>query len=113
MPFVPLPLLEQRHQLTGDASDETAVNPEIQAVTQHQDPASDGAAATNKATTLALAQQREYPLSTALTCAPSLSTLSPLSAFGFRADVSLLSRLDRRRPSAGPVGRYFRPRQSR
>ncbi|TVY25345.1 hypothetical protein LHYA1_G005388 [Lachnellula hyalina] len=36
---------------------ETAVNPEIQAVQQHQDPASAGAAATNKAIVLALAQQ--------------------------------------------------------
>lgn len=35
----------------------TAANPEIAAVTQHQDPASPGAAATNKAVTLALAQQ--------------------------------------------------------
>lgn len=35
----------------------TAVNPEIAAVSQHQDPASSGAAATNKAVTLALAQQ--------------------------------------------------------
>jgi len=35
----------------------TAVNPEIAAVTQHQDPASDGAAATNKAITLELAKQ--------------------------------------------------------
>ena len=40
-------------------STETPVNAEIGAVTQHQDPASSGAAATNKATTLALAQQRE------------------------------------------------------
>ncbi|ORX39596.1 hypothetical protein BD324DRAFT_678715 [Kockovaella imperatae] len=36
---------------------QTPVNPEIGAVTQHQDPASNGAAATNKAITLALAQQ--------------------------------------------------------
>lgn len=36
---------------------ETAVNPEIAAITQHQDPASEGAAATNKAITLALAVQ--------------------------------------------------------
>jgi hypothetical protein len=34
-----------------------AVNPEIQAIQQHQDPASDGAAATNKAIVLELAQQ--------------------------------------------------------
>jgi hypothetical protein len=34
-----------------------AVNPEIQAVQQHQDPASTGAAAGNKAVVLALAQQ--------------------------------------------------------
>jgi hypothetical protein len=36
---------------------ETAVNPEIQAISQHQDPASSGAAATNKAITLELAKQ--------------------------------------------------------
>lgn len=36
---------------------ETAVNPEIAAVQQHQDPASTGAAATNKAVVLALAKQ--------------------------------------------------------
>ena len=36
---------------------QTAVNPEIAAITQHQDPASDGAAAANKAIVLALAQQ--------------------------------------------------------
>ncbi|KAL1950230.1 hypothetical protein VTO73DRAFT_5354 [Trametes versicolor] len=36
---------------------QTAVNPEIAALTQHQDPASDGAAATNKAITLELAKQ--------------------------------------------------------
>jgi hypothetical protein len=36
---------------------ETAVNPEIAAVQQHQDPASTGAAAHNKAVVLALAQQ--------------------------------------------------------
>jgi len=35
----------------------TPVNPEIAAVTQHQDPASDGAAATNKAIVLELAKQ--------------------------------------------------------
>ncbi|KZT50812.1 hypothetical protein CALCODRAFT_488419 [Calocera cornea HHB12733] len=35
----------------------TAVNPEIAAISQHQDPASPGAAATNKAIVLALAQQ--------------------------------------------------------
>jgi hypothetical protein len=34
-----------------------AVNPEIAAISQHQDPASAGAAATNKAITLALAKQ--------------------------------------------------------
>jgi hypothetical protein len=34
-----------------------AVNPEIQAIQQHQDPASEGAAATNKAIVLELAQQ--------------------------------------------------------
>ncbi|KAI0763631.1 hypothetical protein BD413DRAFT_483869 [Trametes elegans] len=36
---------------------QTAKNPEIAALTQHQDPASDGAAATNKAITLELAKQ--------------------------------------------------------
>ena len=36
---------------------ETAVNPEIAAISQHQDPASSNAAATNKAVVLALAQQ--------------------------------------------------------
>ncbi|PSR70542.1 hypothetical protein PHLCEN_2v13581 [Hermanssonia centrifuga] len=36
---------------------ETAANPEIAALTQHQDPASTGAAATNKAITLELAKQ--------------------------------------------------------
>lgn len=36
---------------------QTAVNPEIAAITQHQDPASDGAAATNKAIVLELAKQ--------------------------------------------------------
>ncbi|KAH7319878.1 hypothetical protein B0I35DRAFT_352999 [Stachybotrys elegans] len=36
---------------------ETATNPEIAAISQHQDPASEGAAAENKAITLALAQQ--------------------------------------------------------
>ncbi len=36
---------------------ETAVNPEIEAVQQHQDPASAGAAAHNKAVVLALAKQ--------------------------------------------------------
>ncbi|KIK69649.1 hypothetical protein GYMLUDRAFT_152123 [Collybiopsis luxurians FD-317 M1] len=35
----------------------TAVNPEVAAISQHQDPASDGAAATNKAIVLTLAQQ--------------------------------------------------------
>ena len=40
-------------------SSETAANPEIAALTQHQDPASDGAAATNKAITLELAKQSE------------------------------------------------------
>ncbi|EXF81273.1 hypothetical protein CFIO01_07793 [Colletotrichum fioriniae PJ7] len=37
--------------------DETAANPEIAALSQHQDPASDGAAETNKAITLELAKQ--------------------------------------------------------
>ncbi|KXH49971.1 hypothetical protein CNYM01_12746 [Colletotrichum nymphaeae SA-01] len=36
---------------------ETAANPEIAALSQHQDPASDGAAKTNKAITLELAKQ--------------------------------------------------------
>ncbi|TVY15637.1 hypothetical protein LARI1_G004914 [Lachnellula arida] len=43
--------------LASVSCNETAVNPEIQAVQQHQDPASTGAAATNKAIVLALAQQ--------------------------------------------------------
>ncbi|KAH9924257.1 uncharacterized protein BXZ73DRAFT_91263 [Epithele typhae] len=36
---------------------QTAKNPEVAAITQHQDPASDGAAATNKAIVLALAKE--------------------------------------------------------
>ena len=36
---------------------ETAINPQIAAISQHQDPASSGAAATNKAITLELAKQ--------------------------------------------------------
>lgn len=36
---------------------ETATNPEIAAISQHQDPASTGAAATNKAIVLELAKQ--------------------------------------------------------
>ncbi|WVQ71363.1 hypothetical protein IAR50_000891 [Cryptococcus sp. DSM 104548] len=43
--------------LASVACNETATNPEIAAISQHQDPASDGAADTNKAITLALAQQ--------------------------------------------------------
>ena len=43
--------------LASAACTETAVNPEIQAVQQHQDPASPNAAATNKAIVLALAKQ--------------------------------------------------------
>lgn len=43
--------------LASASCNETAVNPEIEAVQQHQDPASSGAAATNKAIVLALAQQ--------------------------------------------------------
>lgn len=43
--------------LASVSCNETAVNPEIQAVQQHQDPASPDAAATNKAIVLALAQQ--------------------------------------------------------
>jgi hypothetical protein len=52
--------LERNTGSVGLASvlcNETAVNPEIQAISQHQDPASTGAAATNKAIVLALAQQ--------------------------------------------------------
>ncbi|KAI1333001.1 hypothetical protein F5Y16DRAFT_1160 [Xylariaceae sp. FL0255] len=52
--------LERNTGSVGLASvicNETAVNPEIAAISQHQDPASSGAAATNKAITLALAQQ--------------------------------------------------------
>lgn len=43
--------------LASVSCNETAVNPEIEAVQQHQDPALSGAAATNKAIVLALAQQ--------------------------------------------------------
>jgi hypothetical protein len=43
--------------LASVSCNKTAVNPEIQAVQQHQDPASPNAAATNKAIVLALAQQ--------------------------------------------------------
>jgi hypothetical protein len=43
--------------LASVSCNETAVNPEIQAVQQHQDPASPNAAATNKAIVLALAKQ--------------------------------------------------------
>jgi hypothetical protein len=52
--------LERNTGSVGLASvicNETAVNPEIEAVQQHQDPASTGAAATNKAVVLALAKQ--------------------------------------------------------
>jgi hypothetical protein len=52
--------LERNTGSVGLASvdcNETAVNPEIQAVKQHQDPASTGAAAGNKAVVLALAKQ--------------------------------------------------------
>lgn len=52
--------LERNTASVGLASvicNETAVNPEIQAVQQHQDPASPNAAATNKAVVLALAKQ--------------------------------------------------------
>lgn len=52
--------LERNTGAVGLASvlcNETAVNPEIEAVTQHQDPASPGATATNKAIVLELAKQ--------------------------------------------------------
>jgi hypothetical protein len=52
--------LERNTGKVGLASvlcNETAVNPEIAAIQAHQDPASTGAAATNKAIVLALAQQ--------------------------------------------------------
>lgn len=53
--------LERNTGTVGAASNQctslTAVNPEIAAIQQHQDPASSGAAATNKAVVLALAQQ--------------------------------------------------------
>ncbi|PQE20468.1 hypothetical protein CJF30_00001802 [Rutstroemia sp. NJR-2017a BBW] len=52
--------LERNTGSVGLASvicNETAVNPEIAAVQQHQDPASPGAAATNKAIVLSLAKQ--------------------------------------------------------
>ncbi|KAI8986189.1 hypothetical protein BD414DRAFT_416835 [Trametes punicea] len=43
--------------LQSELCTQTATNPEIAALTQHQDPASDGAAATNKAIALELAKQ--------------------------------------------------------
>lgn len=53
--------LERNTQSVGEASElcesVEAVNPEIAALQQHQDPASDGAAETNKAVTLELATQ--------------------------------------------------------
>ncbi|KAF7903786.1 uncharacterized protein EAF01_006835 [Botrytis porri] len=52
--------LERNTASVGVASvicNETAVNPEIQAIQQHQDPASPNAAATNKAIVLSLAKQ--------------------------------------------------------
>ncbi|KAI0817725.1 hypothetical protein GGR55DRAFT_35342 [Xylaria sp. FL0064] len=52
--------LERNTAAVGQASvlcNETAVNPEIAAIQQHQDPASDGAAALNKQITLDLAVQ--------------------------------------------------------
>lgn len=52
--------VERNTAKVGQASalcTETAANPEIAAVSQHQDPASAGAADTNKGITLALAQQ--------------------------------------------------------
>lgn len=52
--------LERNTGKVGLASvicNETATNPEIAAITQHQDPASQGAAATNKAIVLELAKQ--------------------------------------------------------
>ncbi|EFX05123.1 hypothetical protein CMQ_5385 [Grosmannia clavigera kw1407] len=52
--------IERNTGAVGKASvicNETATNPEIAAVSQHQDPASSGAAATNKAIVLALAKQ--------------------------------------------------------
>ena len=53
--------LERNTAKVGQASNQCtsiqAVNPEIAAIQQHQDPASDGAANTNKAITLQLAAQ--------------------------------------------------------
>ncbi|KAH9926146.1 uncharacterized protein B0H18DRAFT_1211160 [Fomitopsis serialis] len=52
--------IERNTAAVGTASvicNETATNPEVAALTQHQDPASDNAAATNKAITLELAKQ--------------------------------------------------------
>lgn len=52
--------LERNTGKVGLASvlcNENAVNPEIAAISQHQDPASEGAAATNKAIVLELAKQ--------------------------------------------------------
>lgn len=52
--------IERNSASVGQTSvlcNETAANPEIEALTQHQDPAADGAAATNKNITLELARQ--------------------------------------------------------
>ncbi|TFY55634.1 hypothetical protein EVJ58_g8125, partial [Rhodofomes roseus] len=52
--------LERNTGAVGTASaicNETATNPEVAAISQHQDPASDNAAATNKAIVLELAKQ--------------------------------------------------------
>lgn len=56
---------------------ETAVNPEIAALTQHQDPASDNAGALNKAVTLELAKQLA-----GIGADPNLSLLSGTFAAG-------------------------------
>ena len=76
--------LERNTGKVGQASvlcTETAVNPEIAAISQHQDPASTGAAAINKKIVLALAQQLA-----AIGADPQLALLSGTFAPG---DVSL------------------------
>ncbi|KAF9782008.1 hypothetical protein IL306_011788 [Fusarium sp. DS 682] len=63
--------------------DETAVNPEIAALTQHQDAASDGAAAINKAVTLELAKQLA-----GIGADPNLALLSGTFAPGDKSDTT-------------------------
>ncbi|KAF4336960.1 cell wall manno [Fusarium beomiforme] len=63
--------------------DEKAVNPEIAALTQHQDAASDGAAAINKAVTLELAKQLA-----GIGADPNLALLSGTFAPGEKSDTT-------------------------